>query len=66
MRRQRRYGKNQQIKKEEISPKISSLELNLYPIHYVIIIVIRFKAFKKSLLEKRLSQLWSTIIFTTL
>jgi len=52
-----------EIKKEEISPKISSLELNLYPIHYVIIIVIRFKAFKNSLLEKRPYQLWSNIIF---
>jgi len=36
-----------EIKKEEISPKISPLELNLYSIHYVIIIVI-FKNLKKA------------------
>ena len=58
--------KSLQIKKEEISPKISSLELNLYPIHYVIIIVIQFKALKKSPLGKRPYKLWSYLIMITL
>lgn len=39
-------NENLEIKKEEISPKISSLELNLYSIHRVIIIVI-YKNLKK-------------------
>jgi len=44
-----------QIKKEEISPKISPSELNLYPIQYVIIIVICFSILKKSLGEETIS-----------
>lgn len=51
--------KNLQIKKEEISPKISPLELNLYSIHRIVIIVILKNYLKKESLGEETVKLRS-------